>query len=564
MSGLILLILMGLVYLKSKGIKFPTFIIVFFVFLQVFTFFGISYHKAEAASYRVNYYVRAGAADRFWDHSFTWNINLNKSTYSPGEYISATMYESSIVCWNSIISSSYYIMIPYPSGPYSLSGGGSYFTFGTSAPSYPGYYNGYFHWHDQRWYIAANGLWQVFDNNIYCSNKAGQLNSGWYMGRNNWTGPEVCNSLLPYYGFTPWSHWWQYGRSEGVHYNHTVSDFIGTYSIYAGVPFTVTSPAVNGGWSAWSGWSACTAVCGGGTQYVTRTCSNPYPAYGGADCVGSYIAYQSCNTAACCVASYGNACESSANVCGEKGTGTIACNGTCSAVVPAVPAGLNNPCQSSANACGDVDYGVIDCDGDCSGETPTNPANLGNACTSTANACGQTNSGTIRCDSTCSAITPSTPVGYGTACTAGTNSCYMTGTGIIGCDGLCNATTPPVSTCPIPNIPDSTSSTGAPTNLGFRTNDNIYWVTKGKTRVIIWSGIGSATSCTLSGPDGFISTHNYTKEQSESGIISGSFTTPAIEHKSEFTLTCQNGTEIGAPSKTVSLEIMLVPSFREI
>ena len=51
---------------------------------------------------------------------------------------------------------------------------------------------------------------------------------------------------------------------------------------------------VDGGWSA---WSACSATCGGGTQ--TRTCSNPYPANGGADCVGP--SSQACNTQSCAV-----------------------------------------------------------------------------------------------------------------------------------------------------------------------------------------------------------------------------------------------------------------------
>src|SRR3989339_516001 len=56
---------------------------------------------------------------------------------------------------------------------------------------------------------------------------------------------------------------------------------------------------VNGGWSAWSSWSACSTTCGGGTQTRTRTCSNPTPANGGLNCVGSSYENQNCNTQAC-------------------------------------------------------------------------------------------------------------------------------------------------------------------------------------------------------------------------------------------------------------------------
>lgn len=50
--------------------------------------------------------------------------------------------------------------------------------------------------------------------------------------------------------------------------------------------------SVNGNWSV---WSPCSASCGGGTQ--TRTCTNPAPSNGGADCSGANS--QACNTDAC-------------------------------------------------------------------------------------------------------------------------------------------------------------------------------------------------------------------------------------------------------------------------
>ncbi|XP_031561318.1 hemicentin-1-like [Actinia tenebrosa] len=56
---------------------------------------------------------------------------------------------------------------------------------------------------------------------------------------------------------------------------------------------------VNGGWSAYSAYSKCTKSCGGGTQTRTRTCTNPPPSHGGANCVGPSSETQACNSQAC-------------------------------------------------------------------------------------------------------------------------------------------------------------------------------------------------------------------------------------------------------------------------
>lgn len=40
-------------------------------------------------------------------------------------------------------------------------------------------------------------------------------------------------------------------------------------------------------------------TCGGGTQDRFRTCTNPQPQYGGADCVGANNSTQDCNTQVC-------------------------------------------------------------------------------------------------------------------------------------------------------------------------------------------------------------------------------------------------------------------------
>jgi len=56
---------------------------------------------------------------------------------------------------------------------------------------------------------------------------------------------------------------------------------------------------VDGGWSSFGDWSECNAGCGGGTQVRTKTCNNPAPAHGGADCEGEATETRSCNTHDC-------------------------------------------------------------------------------------------------------------------------------------------------------------------------------------------------------------------------------------------------------------------------
>jgi hypothetical protein len=96
---------------------------------------------------------------------------------------------------------------------------------------------------------------------------------------------------------------------------------------------------INGGWSgwgSWSGWNTCSASCGGGTQTRTRTrtCTNPSPSCGGAECSGSSTETetQSCNTQACCDPTCPAASSYSCGVafysdCGTYcGTGTSGCS----------------------------------------------------------------------------------------------------------------------------------------------------------------------------------------------------------------------------------------------
>lgn len=48
-----------------------------------------------------------------------------------------------------------------------------------------------------------------------------------------------------------------------------------------------------GSWSDWSSWSSCSQTCNGGRRSRTRACED------GADCEGSNIDIEQCNTQAC-------------------------------------------------------------------------------------------------------------------------------------------------------------------------------------------------------------------------------------------------------------------------
>ncbi|XP_062618604.1 SCO-spondin-like [Saccostrea cucullata] len=56
---------------------------------------------------------------------------------------------------------------------------------------------------------------------------------------------------------------------------------------------------IDGGWAAWAPWTSCTVTCGGGTKDRSRTCTNPRPQYLGKDCPGSKDSRTTCNTHHC-------------------------------------------------------------------------------------------------------------------------------------------------------------------------------------------------------------------------------------------------------------------------
>lgn len=52
-------------------------------------------------------------------------------------------------------------------------------------------------------------------------------------------------------------------------------------------------------WSEWSDYSDCSVSCAGGEKTRSRTCTEPEPAYGGADCEGESEEMDVCNEDPC-------------------------------------------------------------------------------------------------------------------------------------------------------------------------------------------------------------------------------------------------------------------------
>ena len=57
--------------------------------------------------------------------------------------------------------------------------------------------------------------------------------------------------------------------------------------------------SVDGGWTDYENWSTCSVKCGGGIRTRSRSCTNPAPSYGGADCGGDSEEKETCNTDLC-------------------------------------------------------------------------------------------------------------------------------------------------------------------------------------------------------------------------------------------------------------------------
>ncbi|XP_078354736.1 uncharacterized protein LOC144639305 isoform X3 [Oculina patagonica] len=88
---------------------------------------------------------------------------------------------------------------------------------------------------------------------------------------------------------------------------------------------TCAANKIDGGYTDWSA-SECSVTCGGGTKTLTRTCTNPPPSNGGKDCseLGPAEMTEECNTEACPIdGGYTEWSESECSVTCGGGTQTL-------------------------------------------------------------------------------------------------------------------------------------------------------------------------------------------------------------------------------------------------
>uniref|UniRef100_A0A7E4ZV76 Hemicentin-1 n=1 Tax=Panagrellus redivivus TaxID=6233 RepID=A0A7E4ZV76_PANRE len=84
---------------------------------------------------------------------------------------------------------------------------------------------------------------------------------------------------------------------------------------------TCSGPPRDGGWSDWAAWSECSNPCENGQMSRTRYCTNPRPANGGSQCLGSDFELKSCSDS--------EKCEKSSNGAWAPWTSWSECSATC-------------------------------------------------------------------------------------------------------------------------------------------------------------------------------------------------------------------------------------------
>ncbi|XP_060570798.1 uncharacterized protein LOC132729070 [Ruditapes philippinarum] len=104
-------------------------------------------------------------------------------------------------------------------------------------------------------------------------------------------------------GWSDWSHWGTCSVTCGMGLKRRTRTCSNPTPSLGGnhcfgdrseIQLCMPAPCANGGWSAWTSWSTCSATCGGGIRSQTRSCTNPPPSPYGQYCVGSNDRVEPC------------------------------------------------------------------------------------------------------------------------------------------------------------------------------------------------------------------------------------------------------------------------------
>lgn len=303
--------------------------------------------------------------------------------------------------------------------------------------------------------------------------------------------------------------------------------------IVAGSVFISTQQArAAGGTTAscyltWFGWLMGPAECGSpppGSE-CSPGCTGP---------MGGLCPIEHCWTVfipdpPSCVPTQGTACTSGSNSCGMTGSGSIQCDGSCSATTPSDS--LCPPPPPPSPTC--ADFGMTGTYPSCSPSCTPDSSCQANTCTTTScsDSCGNTYPGT-KTTGSCAVCTPDS------SCQA--NTC--TGS---SCSDSCGNSYAGTKTCVMPP-PTCTSPTVSITASPTR-------VSSGGSATLAVTGTGISTSCSISNQTGSsLGTFSATScNANASAIPTGPLTSQGV-----FTVTCDGG------AATAQVIVNVNPTFK--
>jgi len=361
LAFLIIVLLLVIIAKKVKSSK---------VFILFFLISGTFFIGSEADAALLSGTYRAWSqygtsANSGADHSVNMTVNLNKTSFNPGESMTATISGFSATCNNSFTDyalgmtingntskrGGYYIQSDISGSDVQSDARVYAYSYVFTAPSAPGTYSANFFYEDRRCKPQGySGRMCYFDNGVYIVDKTSQVNyasTGASPYGTSWTTAQMWTALKNYGGI--YKHYNDNHVAEkvwGCMANCNVSELSQT------INYTVASPAVNGSCgtknttypSTTSSWPAGT-FCSSGTASP----ANPsFPAAGSTvswQCLGSGNG----GTTASCSASVAAVQVSVNGVCGTRNTtypsttsswpaGTFCATGTASPANPSFPA----------------------------------------------------------------------------------------------------------------------------------------------------------------------------------------------------------------------------------